>query len=218
VTSPQQVAHDADDLPPPQIDGRTRRAHRNRTSVVDALLALWEEGDLHPTAQRVAARAEVALRTVYGHFTDMETLYLEAGHRELATLQQLADVPPGHLPYDERLERFADSRARVLERLLPVMRATRVRPMSPALERNWRLYIKVGDDEVRGVFRQELDRLAPDRQAALLDALYLASSVSAWDVLRADRALDPAPARQVVRDSVHALITAALAATPGDAP
>lgn len=212
MTSLWHVAQD--DEPVVQVDGRTRRAHRNRTSVVDALLALWEEGDLHPTAQRVAARAQVALRTVYGHFNDMETLYLEAGHRELATLQELADVPPSDLPYAERLERFSDSRARVLERLLPVMRATRVRPMTPALQRNWRWYIKVGDDEVRRVFAQELEQLPPDGRGALLDALYLASSVAAWDLLRADRELDPPQARERLRDSVHALITAA---THGDA-
>jgi AcrR family transcriptional regulator len=68
------------------VDGRTARGQRTRSSVVDALLALQEEGDLSPTAQQVAARAGVALRTVFGHFSDMETLWAEAGQRELAKL------------------------------------------------------------------------------------------------------------------------------------
>ncbi|MCA1721969.1 MAG: TetR/AcrR family transcriptional regulator, partial [Actinobacteria bacterium] len=91
-------------------DGRTERSRRTRDAVVDALLALHDDGDLTPTAQRVAARAGVALRTVYGHFSDMETLYAEAGERELARLFAVADVVPEDLPLDERVELFCRSR------------------------------------------------------------------------------------------------------------
>ena len=131
----------------PREDGRTARSRRTRTAVVDALLALQEEGNLAPTAQQVAARAGVALRTVFGHFSDMETLWAEAGQRELAALVELADDIPADLPLAERLERFAASRARVLEKLLPVMRAVRLRePSSPALAANRVLFIAAGED------------------------------------------------------------------------
>ena len=127
------------------MDGRTLRGLRTRESVVDALLALQEEGDLEPTAQRVAARAGVALRTVFGHFSDMETLWASAGERELAKISSLADVVPGSLPRDERIERFCASRARVLEALLPVARAARLREhASPALRRNRELFVARG--------------------------------------------------------------------------
>jgi AcrR family transcriptional regulator len=119
---------------------------------VDALLALQEEGDLSPTAQQVAARAGVALRTVFGHFSDMETLWAEAGQRELAKLEGLAEVIDPDLPLAERIDRFSASRGRVLEALMPVMRAARLRePSSPQLLKNRELYNKVGDDEVAGV-------------------------------------------------------------------
>ena len=36
---------------PGRVDGRTARGQRTRSAVVDALLALQEEGDLEPTAQ-----------------------------------------------------------------------------------------------------------------------------------------------------------------------
>src|SRR3954447_21497603 len=101
-----------------RVDGRNERSRRTREAVVDALLALHDEGDLTPTAQRVAARAGVALRTVYGHFTDMETLYAEAGERELRRLYAVADVVPADLPLVERIDAFCTSRARVLEYLM----------------------------------------------------------------------------------------------------
>ncbi|MCA1710140.1 MAG: TetR/AcrR family transcriptional regulator [Actinobacteria bacterium] len=186
-------------------DGRTERSRRTRDAVVDALLALHDDGDLTPTAQRVAARAGVALRTVYGHFSDMETLYAEAGERELARLFAVADVVPEDLPLDERVELFCRSRARVLEYLLPVMRATRLRePFSPQLVRNRHRYIASADAEVARVFGPEL---RDANVGELLDALYLATGGPAWDALRGDRGLDPERALAVMRRTVATLLS-----------
>lgn len=185
-------------------DGRTERSRRTREAVVDALLALHDDGDLTPTAQRVAVRAGVALRTVYGHFSDMETLYAEAGERELARLFAVADVVPDDLPLAQRIDAFCRSRARVLEYLLPVMRATRLRePFSPQLVRNRHRYIASADAEVARVFAPEL---AGAGTAELLDALYLATGGPAWDALRGDRGLDPDRALAVLRRTVAALL------------
>lgn len=187
-----------------RADGRNERARRTREAVVDALLALHDEGDLTPTAQRVAAKAGVALRTVYGHFTDMETLYAEAGERELRRLYAVAEVVPADLPLSERIERFCRSRARVLEYLMPVMRATRLRePFSPQLARNRSRYIASADAEVQRVFAGELAGASGPRT---LDALYLATGGPAWDALRTDRHLDPSDAEAVMRRTVTALL------------
>jgi AcrR family transcriptional regulator len=189
-----------------RLDGRNERSRRTREAVVDALLALHDEGDLTPTAQRVAARAGVALRTVYGHFNDMETLYAEAGERELRRLYAVAEVVPPELPVAERVERFCRSRARVLEYLMPVMRATRLRePFSPQLARNRARYIASADAEVERVFAGELDG---PHGPTLLDALYLATGGPAWDALRTDRHLDPPEAEAVMRRTVTALLAA----------
>jgi AcrR family transcriptional regulator len=187
-----------------RVDGRNERARRTREAVVDALLALHDEGDLTPTAQRVAARAGVALRTVFGHFTDMETLYAEAGERELQRLYAVAEAVRPDLPLPDRIEQFCRSRARVLEYLMPVMRATRIRePFSPQLARNRARYIASADAEVEFVFGRELRR--PDAPR-LLDALYLATGGPAWDALRTDRHLNPSDAEAVMRRTVTALL------------
>jgi AcrR family transcriptional regulator len=190
-----------------RVDGRNERSRRTREAVVDALLALHDEGDLTPTAQRVAAKAGVALRTVYGHFNDMETLYAEAGERELRRLYAVAEIVPTDLPLPERIARFCTSRARVLEYLMPVMRATRLRePFSPQLLRNRHRYIASADAEVARVFAPELARLPEAEAASLLDALYLATGGPAWDALRGDRALDPDRALAVMTRTVEALV------------
>jgi AcrR family transcriptional regulator len=187
-----------------RVDGRTERSRRTREAVVDALLALHDGGDLTPTAQRVAAKAGVALRTVYGHFTDMETLYAEAGDRELRRLYAVAEAVPPELPLPERIELFCRSRARVLEYLLPVMRATRIRePFSPQLARNRERYIASADAELARVFAGEV---AGPQGPSTVDALYLATGGPAWDALRTDRHLDPPAAEAVMRRTVTALL------------
>ncbi len=202
VTTSQTVATSE-----PHVDGRTARGLRTREAVVDALLALQEEGDLEPTAQRVAARAGVALRTVFGHFSDMETLWAEAGQRELAKLTGLAQPVDPSLPRPQRVTEFCGSRARVLETLLPVMRAARLREhTSPQLLTNRRLFIEAGDAEAEQVFGPELEALDHRTRARRLDALYLAVSASAWEALRHDRGLSVQDATTVMRRLVGAVL------------
>ena len=190
-----------------RVDGRTARGQRTRDGVVEALLALQEEGELSPTAQQVAARAGVALRTVFGHFSDMETLWAQAGQRELVKLVSLTIPVDAELPLDERIELFCLSRARVLEALLPVMRAARLRePTSPQLQRNRELFIAAGDAEIRQAFAPELSALDGPASAACLDALYLAAGGPAWEALRHDRGLTEEQAAGVLRQLVRALL------------
>ena len=65
-----------------QIDGRVARSERTREAIAEALLELLEEGVLHPRAQEIAKRADVAVRTVFQHFDDMEGLYAEILRRQ----------------------------------------------------------------------------------------------------------------------------------------
>ena len=71
------------------IDGRTARAVRTRGRLVDATIALVEEGDLRPTAPRIAERAGVSVRSVFQHFDDLETLFSAVGIRVVERLAKL---------------------------------------------------------------------------------------------------------------------------------
>ena len=65
-----------------QVDGRVARSERTREAIAEALLELLEEGVLRPRAQEIAKRADVAVRTVFQHFDDMEGLYAEILRRQ----------------------------------------------------------------------------------------------------------------------------------------
>ena len=62
-----QEASKATEKPAQQTDGRRRRGQTNRASIVDAMLEIIRTGDMSPSAEQVAARADVGLRTQVGH-------------------------------------------------------------------------------------------------------------------------------------------------------
>ena len=74
LTYPAGIVQEA-----PPTDGRTLRSLRTREAIVDATIGLLEDGDLRPTAPRVAERASVSVRSVFQHFDDLETLHAVGG-------------------------------------------------------------------------------------------------------------------------------------------
>jgi AcrR family transcriptional regulator len=57
------------------VDGRRARSERSKQAIIDASLALMEEGNLIPTAQQISDRSGVGIRSFFRHFEDMETLF-----------------------------------------------------------------------------------------------------------------------------------------------
>src|SRR5690349_14408846 len=107
-------------------DGRSARAERTRTAIVDALISLLEEGDLQPTANRIADRAGISLRLIYHHFGDLESLYRAVGARTNERLLARTHRVPIDLPLERRIDELVAQRADVLEWLSPVMRAAQL--------------------------------------------------------------------------------------------
>ena len=78
-----------------QVDGRVARSERTREAIAEALLKLLDEGVLRPRAQEIAKRADVAVRTVFQHFDDMEGLYAEILRRQFERIEPfLAPLDP----------------------------------------------------------------------------------------------------------------------------
>ena len=57
------------------VDGRRVRSERSRLAIIDAALALQEEGILVPTAKQISDRAGVGMRSFFRHFEDMGALF-----------------------------------------------------------------------------------------------------------------------------------------------
>ena len=56
-------------------DGRLLRSERSRRLIIESMINLIDEGFLVPTAQQVAQRADVGIRSVFRHFDDMDDIF-----------------------------------------------------------------------------------------------------------------------------------------------
>jgi len=186
---------------------RTARSERTRAAIADALLSLLEEGELQPTATRIAERAGISLRLIYHHFGDLEALFRETTEREMARVLARVAPVPNDLPLQERIDRFVEQRCRLLEWITPVRRAAILHePFSATLRDARSAMNRLAEDEMARLFAPELAAMDSENRAAVVDALALATGWNAWDALRsADRSEDRA--RTAINLTVTRLLT-----------
>lgn len=166
------------------VDGRTARALRTRDSLVDATIALVEEGDLRPTAPRIAERAGVSVRSVFQHFDDLESLFSSVGTRVVEQILPLITPIDGALPLADRAARLVVQRCRVNEAITPINRAAILfAPTSATITRQFNDGHQFSSAHVTEVFAAELDRAGPGR-SGLHDSLVIALSWTTWNLLR----------------------------------
>lgn len=111
--------------PEERIDGRRQRTQVTRANIVNAVIALQNEGNVRPSMQQIAERAGVSLRTAFQHFPEKHQL-THAVLDELTRLYRV-DGPSAelatHSALEARMTRFLEIRCRQLEDLTPHRRA-----------------------------------------------------------------------------------------------
>lgn len=171
------------------------------------MLALIEEGDLRPTAQRVAERAGVSLRSVFQHFDQLDALQAAVADRQVQRIFAGLRRVPRDGPLQTRVEDFVAQRTRLLEQISPVRRsAVLAEPWSPEIAKRLRAVRNLGRREVEVVFAAELQPLRPAERRETLEALAVAASWSSWEALRSHQGLTPAAARRVMARTFRALL------------
>lgn len=183
---------------------------RTREAIVNALLALVEEGTPAPTAAQVAERAGVALRSIGQHFPTREELFAAAAavHGQRAA-ESRSEVDPSWSLAD-RLKRFASARAKALESTAGLRKAIGLlqRP-SPVVVEAVRRTAEARRTDVTRAFAPELAARRGHARAALLDSLDLLASGRVWDGLR-DQGLSPAAAEKRLRALLAAVLASSL--------
>ena len=183
------------------LDGRVLRAERSRASIVGALFELVGEGILTPTAQQVAERAGVGIRSVFRHFSDMESLFAAMDARLVSEVTPLLAEAHTGGGLRARARGLVERRVRLFERLAPYKRsANLVRWRSPFLRARHGALVRT--------LRADLLRWLPELRSAptdLLEALDVATSFEAWDRLRSDQRLSRERAQAALERTVQAL-------------
>jgi len=187
---------------PPAADGRRRRGEDNRARIVAAMLEIIHAGDLTPSAEQVAQRADVGLRTVFRHFQDMESLFREMSVVIMAELHAVADTPFRSEDWRERVVELVERRGWAFEKVGPFLRATSL------LQRRAK-YMDVDHARLVAALREILKRQLPPaiaRDQLKLEALDLLLSFEAWSRLRREQGLTPKRAREVLTAAVRNLL------------
>jgi AcrR family transcriptional regulator len=185
-----------------QPDGRTARGARSRETIIDALFELVGQGILRPTAQDVATRAGVGIRTVFRHFRDMDSLYVEIDARLRAEMQPKLESaqPTGNL--EARARDLVAHRSELFELVSPYKRSTEL------LRWNSEFLTQAHRQAVRDQ-RADLLRWLPELELApdeLAQSIELVTSFESWDRLRSDQKLGAPRARAAVERTVVALL------------
>ena len=180
-------------------DGRLLRTERSRQLIIDAVQALVNEGILVPTAQTVAERAGVGIRTVFRHFADMETLFatvdlqLREGYEGLFVGGDRAGT------LSERIHHAIERRATAYEKHSCLMLSTRAQMWrSPVLRKNFAR-------NQRGLQRDLADWLPEisDLPAVRKEAVDAATSFETWNRLRSHQGLSVKASMEVVYEMLR---------------
>lgn len=170
---------------PDGIDGRTARRLRGRTATVEAVLSLFEEGELRPSAETVAERAGISVASLFRYFDSLDDIHRAAFDTRMAQTRQLAQVDGlAGLDLDGRVAGFVSGRLDAYGAIAGVGRMLRARAVdNPRVAEALAFARRAWLEQVHDVFAAELsdrDPVAAQALAATVDAV---ASFESWDVL-----------------------------------
>jgi AcrR family transcriptional regulator len=168
-----------------RTDGRTARRDRNRDTVLDAMIALIEEGEISPKVAQISERSGVSHRSVYRYFSDLDELFSEAVLRAYLRYAKLSVIHGfGRGRFDDRVRAIVDQRLVLWDSIAPLARSARgrahaVAPMEAALTQ----YMAPMRDQIEVHFAPEIDAVAPAARARTVTAVELLLSFDGFEFL-----------------------------------
>lgn len=182
-------------------DGRAERTRQSRDRIVEALLSLYSDEILVPTAQEVADRSGLGIRTVFRHFNEMEALFTAGDsylHKKFAS--KAIAGPVGSL--DDRCAQIVDLRVKSCARIRPYILASKAQAWKyKVLRSNYR---KLCD-----IFKQRMFFYIPElknESKASIDLAELMLSFETWHRLRHLQKLSQKETKDIMLTSLKAIL------------
>ncbi len=197
-------------LPDPPADGRRLRRDRNRDAVVRALLGLYNEGNLNPSTEEIAARSGVSARSLFRYFDDTDDLSAAAIAQQQDDVRHLVavDATPDQ-PLADRIAVLVRQRGELFEAIESVATVSRLRAPFQLVVADklteGRSFLR---KQVATLFAPELAAMPEAVAAARLSAADVATSFEAWRLLRDDQRLTRQKAAAATTEALTALFTA----------
>jgi AcrR family transcriptional regulator len=178
-----------------QLDGRRARSRSSRSKIVEAMLHLVGNGDVAPSAARVADIAGVGLRTVFRHFDDMDALYREMSAVIEERVLPIIAQPLTGSNWKAKMSEIADRRAIVFETILPYrISANLKRFQSSYLMQDYQRLLKAEADGIEVLLPESVKK-----DTVGMRGLNVILSFQTWRLLRHDQGLTNDDARHVIK-------------------
>lgn len=168
-------------------DGRHARRLRNAEAVVEAVREFLQEGEGFPTAQQVADRSGVSLRSVFRYFDDMDGLMCSALRLEFERLAPffVCRPPAADASLEDRIEHLVAHRTELYRHAGPeihavVARSYRHPAFSDVLEQ-LRSNVRT---QLTTLFAPELERIGEADARVACAALQVATLFEGYECAR----------------------------------
>ena len=184
-------------------DGRRQRSERSQTAIIEAALALMEEGTLVPTAQQIADRAGVGIRSFFRHFADMDSLFLAADEMLLDSYEALFQVADRDGSLSIRVSRAVELYGSAFDSLMQMILCTKALLWRfPKLKENYAWHQKRLRKELE-LWLPEVADLPRDRR----EAVHAVASFEMWHRLREHQGLSYGASADIVTGMVMDLVS-----------
>jgi AcrR family transcriptional regulator len=183
-------------------DGRKHRSRKSQARIVNAMLELVAQGNLEPSADQIAEIAGVGRRSVFRHFSDMDTLYREMAGSIAATMESMVQQPFQSTDWIAQVLELVDRRAAGFEKLKPFLLAAQIhRQRSAFLKTSHAQFVEKRRKILLGILPGEVAG-----NVVLVEALDMLLSFESWTRLREDQGLGIAKSKRVLKAAVEALL------------
>ena len=183
-------------------DGRRMRSERSRDAIIEAALQLVQEGILVPTAQQIADRAGVAMRTFFRHFESMESLAAAVDEHTRDSYESMFTLNERQGALDERVKKAVQHRAHAYEQVKNVILSTKAQLWrSDVLAKNYARDQRKLRRDMEG-WLPELKSLPREKREAV-DAI---TAFEMWHRLRSHQGLSKKVSIEIVVGLIKNLI------------
>jgi len=183
-------------------DRRLARGNRTRTFILEGMIALIDGGNPRPTRHQVAARADIAVRSLYHHFATMDAMFQSSVELHLARHRALVATIPPRGPIAARIRVTCQQRRQFFEVVAPLLRVANGRAQeSPSLQGVLSRHRSDLRQHLAVTFGPEIAARGVDA-TVLLDALDLTTGWQSWIILRLETGHSASSAEQLMAYAV----------------
>ncbi len=193
---------------PAPADGRQLRRRRNREAVVEALLDLYSQGNLRPSAEEIATQSGLSPRSLFRYFDDVDDLIREAVDRQIERAIPLVmiDAAPD-APVAVKVAALVEQRFRLFGAVGNAAAVVRLRsPFQPLLAASLAQNRAFLRSQMERLFAPELAGMAPEVAVRSLAAADVLASFESRHLLCSDQGLDIDQARAVMAEALVTIL------------